>query len=156
MRITACAILMIAIIGNVIGAEASGDIRIIVKPQASSLIGPVLNLLGADLLDSIPEANLYLLRMSSVPALTFILRLLGVLYIENDTTINTPSLLNLGLLTTPSPPDFYLTQPALTLIQANQSASDYNGYGVIVADINSAVDFNHPALQGHLTGGYDF
>src|SRR2546426_7563253 len=27
---------------------------------------------------------------------------------------------------------------------------------VIVADINSRVDFSHPALQGHLTAGYDF
>jgi subtilisin family serine protease len=30
------------------------------------------------------------------------------------------------------------------------------GRGVVVADINSIVDFSHAALKGHLTGGYDF
>ena len=30
------------------------------------------------------------------------------------------------------------------------------GRGVVVADINSRVDYGHPALMGHLTGGYDF
>jgi subtilisin family serine protease len=156
MRIIGCAILVIAIIGNVIGAEASGDIRIIVKLQAGFLVGPVLTLLGADLLDSIPALNLYVLRMPYVPTLTFILQLLGVVHIEKDTTMNIPAFLNVGLLTTASPPDFYLTQPALTLIQANQAASYYDGYGVVVADINSAVDSSHPALQGHLIEGYDF
>jgi subtilisin family serine protease len=156
MRIIACAILIIVIIGNVIGAEASGDTRIIVKLQAGLLIGPVLTLLGADLLDSLPAVNLYLLRMPYVPTLNLTLQLLGVLYIENDTTMNNPTFLNLGLLTTTSTPDFYLTQPALLLIRANQADSYYAGYGVTVADINSAVDFSHPALQGHLTGGYDF
>src|SRR5262249_23331887 len=28
--------------------------------------------------------------------------------------------------------------------------------GVVVADINSQVDYSHPALVGHLTSGYDF
>jgi subtilisin family serine protease len=156
MRIIACAILIIVITGNVIGVEASGDTRIIVKLQAGLLIGPLLTLLGADLLDSLPAVNLYLLRMPYVPTLNLTLQLLGVLYIENDTTMNNPTFLNLGLLTTTSTPNFYLTQPALLLIRANQAGSYYAGYGVTVADINSAVDFSHPALQGHLTGGYDF
>jgi subtilisin family serine protease len=156
MRIMICAILMIALIGNITGAEASGGIRIIVKLQVGALITPVLTLLGAQLLDSIPTANLYLLEVSNIPVVTFVLQLLGVVDIENDTTINIPAFENAGLLTTTSPPDFYLTQPALTLIQANLADNYYTGYGVIVADINSWVDSSHPALQGHLTAGYDF
>src|SRR5262249_42594910 len=30
------------------------------------------------------------------------------------------------------------------------------GKGLIIADINALVDYSHPALKGHLTGGYDF
>jgi len=151
-----CAILIIAIVGNTFTAEASGDTRIIVKLQAGSLIGPVLNLLGGVLLDVIPGVNLFLLRVTNVPVLTFLLQLLGVVYIEHDTTLNNPTFENMGLLMTASLPTFYLRQPALTLIRADQAAGYYGGYGVIVADINSGVDFSHPALQGHLTAGYDF
>ena len=147
---------MIVIVGNLFTAEASGDIRIIVKLQPGRLIGPVLSLLGAVLLDSLPAVNLYLLQVSTVPVLTFLLQLLGVVYIENDTIMKNPTFENVGLLTTESPPDFYLAQPALTLIRAKQANKYYGGYGVIVADINSRVDFSHPALQGHLTAGYDF
>jgi len=156
MRVIICAILMIAILGNTFTAEASGTTRIIVKLQSGSLIGAVLSLLGAVLLDVIPGLNLYLLQVVNVPLLIFVLQLLGVVYIENDTTVNNPAFENVGLLATASLPSFYLKQPALRLIRADQVAKYYGGYGVIVADINSAVDFSHPALQGHLTAGYDF
>src|SRR5437870_8573307 len=94
MRIIICAILMIVIVGNLFTAEASGDIRIIVMLQPGSLIGAVLSLLGAVLLDAIPAVNLYLLQVSSIPLLTFVLQLLGVVYIEKDTTMNNPAFQN--------------------------------------------------------------
>src|SRR6267378_5270812 len=94
MRIIICAILMIAITGNVFIAEASGDTRLIVKLQPGNLIGAVLSLLGAVLLDVIPAANLYLLRVLNVPVLTFLLQWLGVVYVEHDTTINNPAFHN--------------------------------------------------------------
>ncbi len=52
--------------------------------------------------------------------------------------------------------DWYRMQPAFTLIRANRASAYYDGYGVVVADINSAVDYGHPALRGHLTSGVDF
>src|SRR5579862_19684 len=156
IRIIICAVLIVVILGNVTQTEASGDIRVIVKLQAGFLIGPILTLLGATPLDSVPAANLYLLEVPFIPQLNLTLQLFGVLYIETDTTINSPSFLNLGLLTTTSAPDFFMTQPALTLVRANQADRYYDGYGVVVADINSAVDTSYPALQGHLTMGYDF
>ena len=156
MRGMICAILLIAIMGSTVGAEAAGDIRIILKLRTGALIGPLLTLLGADLLDSIPSVNLYLLRVPHVPVLSFTLSLLGVAYIETDTTMDNPTFRNLGLLTSVAPPDFYRLQPALTLIRADKAIDYYAGYGVIVADINSATDSSHPALQGHVVGGFDF
>src|SRR5436190_6382399 len=123
MRITICAILMIAIMGNMAGAEASGNTRVIVKLRLGALIGPVLALLNAELLDSLPGLNLYLLRVSSIPLLSFTLQLLGVVSIEPDTTINNRTFKNTGLLTTASPPDFYRSQPSLALIRASQAAN---------------------------------
>ncbi len=106
MRGMICAILLIAIMGSTVGAEAAGDIRIILKLRTGALIGPLLTLLGADLLDSIPSVNLYLLRVPHVPALSFTLSLLGVVYIETDTTMDNPTFRNMGLLTSVAPPDF--------------------------------------------------
>jgi len=51
---------------------------------------------------------------------------------------------------------WYKTQPALTLVKAQQALMHATGRGVLVADINSQVDYSHPALAGHLTSGYDF
>jgi len=52
----------------------------------------------------------------------------------------------------------YLTQPANQLIRTaqTQSAFDAAGTSVIVADIDTGVDINHPVLQGVLIDGYDF
>src|SRR6266850_1162577 len=144
MRIMICAILVVAIIGSSFSAEAAGDLRIILKLRVGALLGPILALLGADVLDSIPSINLYLLRVPHLPVLNFTLSLLGVIYIENDTTLSNPTFRNMGLLDSVAPADFYRRQPALTLIRADNILDYYDGYGVIVADINSATDFNHP------------
>jgi subtilisin family serine protease len=53
-------------------------------------------------------------------------------------------------------PDWYFSQPALKLIGIDQVRAKSTGKGVVIADINSAVDYSHPSLRGHLTTGYDF
>jgi subtilisin family serine protease len=53
-------------------------------------------------------------------------------------------------------PDWFYSQPALTFIGISQVRSKSTGTGVVIADINSAVDYSHPALRGHLIAGYDF
>jgi len=52
----------------------------------------------------------------------------------------------------------YATQPAASIveIQLAQSAFNVTGTGIVVADIDTGVDPNHPALQGVLLAGYDF
>jgi subtilisin family serine protease len=53
-------------------------------------------------------------------------------------------------------PDWYHAQPALKLISIDQGHLKSTGRGVVVADINSAIDYSHPALRGHLIAGMDF
>ena len=155
-RAILCALLVFIVGGTSFNAEAAGQ-RIVVKLNTASPIGPVLNLLNATVLDVISDSNLYLLQVSQLPSLgTLTLNLLGIEYIEVDTTLSGPTLRTLGLVQSKSAADWYRLQPALTRIRAVQASKYYDGYGVVVADINSAVDYGHPALRGHLTGGYDF
>src|SRR5580698_1440938 len=52
----------------------------------------------------------------------------------------------------------YVYQPANTLIRTSTTQSAFNtaGSGVIVADIDTGVDPNHPVLKSSLLTGYDF
>ncbi|HZV86549.1 MAG TPA: S8 family serine peptidase [Candidatus Binatus sp.] len=52
----------------------------------------------------------------------------------------------------------YATQPAASIVEVQQAQSAFNvtGTGIVVADIDTGVDPNHPALQGVLLPGYDF
>src|SRR5207247_1186609 len=63
-----------------------------------------------------------------------------------------------GVLSVPASAaaDWYKLQPALQLINAPRALPVSTGRGVVVADINSQLDYPHPALSGHLTSRYDF
>src|SRR5258706_13624820 len=51
----------------------------------------------------------------------------------------------------------YVNQPAATIVQVSQAQNTFSVTGAgIVADIDTGVDPNHPALQGVLLPGYDF
>ena len=51
----------------------------------------------------------------------------------------------------------YVNQPAAQIIRVAQAHNVFNVSGAgIVADIDTGVDHNHPALQGVLLAGYDF
>jgi len=51
----------------------------------------------------------------------------------------------------------YATQPAASVVEVQQAQNTFNVTGTgIVADIDTGVDPNHPALQGVLLPGYDF
>jgi len=54
-------------------------------------------------------------------------------------------------------PNGYVNQPAVGIIRLSQAQSVFNVSGKgIIADIDTGVDPNHPALQGALLQGYDF
>jgi subtilisin family serine protease len=52
--------------------------------------------------------------------------------------------------------DWYKMQPEMVRINAISAQSYSTGKGIVVADLNSLIDYSHPALAGHLTSGYDF
>ena len=51
---------------------------------------------------------------------------------------------------------WYKTQPSFRLINLNNALPHATGRGLVVAVIDSLMDYSHPALAGHLTSGYDF
>jgi subtilisin family serine protease len=131
--------------------------------QTSGPVGNVLGLIsslgGGLLLDQVPGTNIYLLDLPNLPIITPLLQwLLGILFIEPDRTIVNPVRGETGILTVGSKtaPDWYKMQPELLRIHANSALSYSNGRGIVIADLNSNIDPTHPALAGHLTGGYDF
>src|SRR5216117_3977350 len=92
-RAISCALLVFIVTGSSRNAEAAAN-RIIVKLNTGSPIDPVLNLFNASVLDVISDSNLYLLQVPQVPSLgTLTLNLLGITYIEVDTTLS-PNLEN--------------------------------------------------------------
>jgi len=95
-RAILCALLVFILGGTSFNAEAAGQ-RIVVKLNTASPIGPVLNLLNATVLDVISDSNLYLLQVPQLPSLgTLTLNLLGIAYIEVDTTLSGPPLRTRG------------------------------------------------------------
>lgn len=139
-------------------AQAENQVSIVVKVLPGVNLSLITNLLGGNLIDSIPEANTYLLNVPSLPILTPVLKLLGVEWIELDRGITLPVSGQFRLLDVPwsSGSDLYKKQPSLQLIRSEAARQYSTGRGVIIADINSRVDFGHPALAGHLGAGYDF
>ena len=86
------------------------------------------------------------------------LQLLGVQWIEANRGVDLPSVAHAGLLSASgaTDPRWYRNQPALQLIRSESAHKYSDGHNVLIADINSKVDTNHPALVGHLFSGYDF
>jgi hypothetical protein len=131
--------------------------------QTNGVVGNVLNIVsalgGGTLLDSIPGTNIYLLDLPNLPIVTPLLQtVLGIVFIEPDRQIVTPARGQMGILTIgPSTAvDWYKMQPEFLRINAMAAQSYSRGRGIVVADLNSQIDYSHPALAGHLTGGYDF
>jgi subtilisin family serine protease len=138
--------------------QAANPVTVVVKVLPGTNLTLVNNLLGGTVLDAIPDANTYLLKVPVLPVLSPILKLLGVEWIESNRVLSLPANPQLKLLDVPwnSGSGWYGAQPALQLIRT-QAAQQYStGRGIIIADINSRVDIGHPALAGHLGAGYDF
>jgi subtilisin family serine protease len=126
-------------------------------------LGNILNIVsvlgGGTLLDSVPGTNIYLVNLPNLPVVTpLVQNLLGVVFMEPDRRVAAPAHGQMGILTIPAQirTDWYKVQPELVRIQAPNAQAYSQGTGVVVADLNSLVDYTHPALIGHLTGGYDF
>jgi subtilisin family serine protease len=119
-----------------------------------------------------PQGQLFMIELPSqlAPLLSLLnISVLGLVDVEVDQTVQTqgssagsaPSYLN-----DEAPYSYYgatvwhgyVYQPANTLIRTSTTQSTFNttGSGVIVADIDTGVDPNHPVLKNSLLPGYDF
>lgn len=138
--------------------QAATTIPVVIKVTPGANVSLITSLLGGTLIDGIPEANTYLVRLPSLPTLNTSLQLLGVQWMEQDTGISLARNWGFPLANVPwdSGSTWYRVQPALELIRSNAALDYATGSGVIIADINSRVDYAHPALAGHLGAGYDF
>jgi subtilisin family serine protease len=134
------------------------SVPVVVKVLPGANLSLISNLLGGTVIDTIPEANTFLLKLPALPVLSPVLKLLGVEWIELDRGISLPMDGQFGLLDVPWPSDrdWYAAQPALQLIRAQEAREYSTGRGLLIADINTRVDYGHPALAGHMGAGYDF
>ena len=142
-----------------ISASAIAQVPVLVQLGPSGNAATVANAFGGSVVDSIPEANLHLLNLPNFPILSLPTQaLLGINFLEADYTVGLPNRGKIGILSIAgkTSSNWYINQPELKRIGAVSALSKSRGRGIIVADINSSVDYGHPALTGHLTSGYDF
>src|SRR6266705_2670046 len=150
-------ILLLVLAATQLNAGSNGY-TVIVELQPNARSQAVAAAFGGTVVDSIEGTSIYLLRVPALPALQSN-PALGVQSVESNVVVRLrPRFGALGVLNTPSsdPAEWYAGQPAMKLIRADQAMAYSKGRGVVVADLNSRVDYAHPALIGHLTGGYDF
>ncbi len=154
-----CLILALTTHGS---AQLGGiSLPVIVQISPAANITVIASVLGATIVDSIPDSSIYLLNVpvrGPAAVMTPINLLPGVLWQELNVSVSLPAFAQLGLVTIPGTAgsNWYKDQPSWQLIEAQNAQAYSTGAGVLVADINSQVDYSHPALIGHLTAGYDF
>ena len=152
-------LLVLLIVGCLQGSALAAPIPVIVQLSPLTNITLVAQLLGGTILDSVPGVNTHLLSVPALPILSSLqLSLLGIVSIEVDNSVAIGATPRFAVLTVPgpTPADWYKNQPGMIRIRAGEAQSYSTGAGVVVADLNSSVDVSHPALIGHMTGGYDF
>ena len=170
----------VALMALLLATPASADNRVIVRttnlpalqvlcalPTTCTLVGPLDGTLGQVFLVTTP------LPLDTLVGL--LKGITGFVSAEADQLLNLVSGLNVaptplptGLLTDRStvvyPPNStttvwnaYANQPAAGVVNAQNAQNTFHVFGTgIVADIDTGVDPNHPALQGVLLQGYDF
>jgi serine protease len=136
-------------------ADAFSQIGVVV--QLSPQVDPneVAARFNGVVLEALSDANQFLL---SVPAMPTGPLSNDIRWIEANQPSTLPSNPRTAYLTVKqnADADWYKAQPSFALIKLSDALTYSRGRGVVVADINSDVDYSHPALVGHLTSGYDF
>jgi len=155
MRTRAVLFLMVLLLA---GMEAFASSQVIVKldKNEKTAIKDIAKFMGGRVLDEIPSQGLFLVELPG-PMPDKGARFFGVNSWESNRVVTklhsaTGIILNASTL----PPHWYDAQPALTRIGRPAAELLSTGKGIVVADINSGVDYGHPALTGAFTSGYDF
>jgi subtilisin family serine protease len=137
------------------GAITSNPLIVQILPGLN--ITAVAAALGGRVVDSIPGANTYLLNVPIVPS-GLLASILGIVGMELNQGLAQPPIPVPLIIAVPpnTPPDWYKSQPGMTVIHSGDALAYSRGRGIVIADLNSQVDVAHPALVGHLTTGFDF
>ena len=156
-------------------AQAAPQTRLVISDSLG--LNGILNLcalLGCSTVEGLgdPKGQLFMIQIPSALApLTSLLdlNLLGLVSIETDQFVQTQGASAGAVpsyLSDEAPYTYYGTtvwhgyvyQPANTLIRTGTTQSTFKtaGSGVVVADIDTGVDPNHPVLKNVLLTGYDF
>jgi subtilisin family serine protease len=149
--------LVLALILGLTAQASAASIPVIVQISPLSSVLGIVSSLGGRLVDNIPGTNIYLLNLPVLPS-NLVASLLGIQWLEVNQGVALPASPVPLVLMVPgnAAPDWYQYQPSLVAVHAGNALRYSTGRGVVIADINSAVDVRHPALVGHLTTGYDF
>ena len=149
-------LILVLLVSSQLSAWA-GEKTIVVDLQSDSKVQATAAALGATVLHNIPGTSLYLLKVPAVPEFQA-QTLLGIQSVETDDAVKLRPQGAIGILKTSEwgPAEWYAQQPAMKLIGVDEALALAKGRGVVIADLNARVDVGHPALIGHLTGGYDF
>src|SRR4051812_9101954 len=108
-RLIVCLALMLALTVN----ASAAPVQVIVQLSQNSPLGGVLNLLNGVLLDSIPEAHLYLLQLPQMPIISPLLSMItGILWVEPNAGVLQMPMGQLGVLQNGSNADWYKDQPS--------------------------------------------
>jgi subtilisin family serine protease len=132
--------------------------KVIVELAPNARASAVAAALGGEVLESMSGSPHVLLKVPSAAATAALARnpQFGIVSVELDDAVTVRPTGGIGILKTSKPAAWYAQQPSFKLVHADAALGFSKGRGVVVADINSRVDYGHPALVGHLTGGYDF
>ena len=147
-------LLFLSLVLALFNVQAFAQNGMVIQYPPNANVAAIAEHAGGAVVDCMPEANQCLL---SVPA-TAHLSDSEVNWKEWNQGTALPSSPHSGFLHVASTEaaDWYKTQPPLVLINLGNAMTFSTGRGVVVADINSQVDYSHPALIGHLTSGNDF
>ena len=116
-------------------------------------INRVASALQGKVLDEVLDFT-YLLSVPTMPGTNLPT---GVIYCEANAKTSLPGFRGAVFsLRTGAADLWYRSQPALMLIKTDRAVAISKGRGIVIADIDSAVDYSHPALRGVLTSGKDF
>jgi subtilisin family serine protease len=135
----------------------AGSDHVIVELSPSARATSVAAAVGGQIEQSIPGTNFYLLKVPSGTALGAASNL-GVIGAQLDSGVSVHPMAAFLILKVPAskPAEWYTQQPAMKLVNADKANTISKGRSIVIADINARIDYGHPALIGHLTGGFDF
>src|SRR5215471_4080577 len=147
--------LLLALLLGFFNVHAFSQIGIVVQLSPQTDPNEVAARFNGVVLEALTDSNQFLLSVPAIPTGPFSN---DIRWIEANQPSTLPSNPRTGYLTVTqnTAADWYKAQPAFALIKLSDALTYSRGRGVVVADINSDVDYSHPALVGHLTSGYDF